>query len=117
MASLSYEPSRNRWRIQFLGMDGKRRTVNIPTTRARDKGQSKAAALKNHIEELVIAVKSGTTPDPRVQQWLAGVPEGMHAKLLAAGLVPQVVVVSPPERKSSWFSAKQPSFPSMCLAV
>ena len=82
MASLSFDKAKGRWRIQFLAPDGSRRSVSMKATRARDKGQSKAAAFKNHIEELSTAIKSGTTLSPQVDTWVHKLPMKTHAQLV-----------------------------------
>ncbi|GAB5440756.1 MAG: hypothetical protein Fues2KO_11050 [Fuerstiella sp.] len=87
MASLSYEAKNNRWRIQFVAPTGGRKTVSLKATRGRDKGQSKAAVFKNHIEDLVTAVKSGTSIPPAIVSWANGLPIETHDALAAAGLL------------------------------
>ena len=87
MASLSYDEKNNRWLIQFLIPTGGRKSVSMKATRGRDKGQSKAAAFKNHIEDLTTAVKSGTSIPPQVVIWQSKLPDETHAKLVAAGLL------------------------------
>ncbi len=89
MASLSFDKAKGRWRIQFLAPDSSRRSVSMKATRARDKGQSKAAAFKNHIEELSTAIKSGTTLSPQVDTWVHKLPMKTHAQLVDAGLLAQ----------------------------
>lgn len=89
MASLSYNEKHNRWVIQFLAPAGRKSLSMKASVRARDKGQSKAAAFKNHIEELTTAVKSGTSIPPQVATWLDNLPADTHTKLVDAGLVGQ----------------------------
>ena len=92
MASLSYDRTNNRWVLQFKTPLGKRRSVSMKATRGRDKGESKAAVMKNHVEELVNAVQYGNSVPPQVACWV----ETLHTKspkthdqLVAAGLVEQ----------------------------
>jgi integrase len=85
MASLSKRG--NRWIIQFVSPDGSRKTLSLKATRARDKGQSQAAALKGHIEELVTCLKSGTGLSPLLQRWIDGLPDSTHQQLVEAGLL------------------------------
>ena len=91
MASMSYEESRNRWRVQFVGVDGKRRSISMRGTRSRDKGKSKAAVLCSNVEELIATVKSGTSLDTRLLTWLESVPKQQYKILLESGLVNQRV--------------------------
>ena len=87
MASLSHDKKNNRWRIQFVAPDGSRRSVSMKATRARDRGQSKAAVLKGHIEELASSVSSGTRTDSVVQRWIDSLSEKMHVQMVDAGLL------------------------------
>lgn len=90
MASLSYDDTNKRWFIQFLTPSGTRKSLTMKASpRTRDKGMSKAAAFKNHIEELVTAVKSGTSPPTQVVAWMSKLPDDTLAKLVDAGLVDQ----------------------------
>lgn len=59
----------------------------MKATRSRDKGRSKAAALKNHVEELYTAAKTGTTLPPVVAGWIESLPEATHSQLVDAGLL------------------------------
>lgn len=87
MASMSYDQKNKRWLIQFVAPTGKRKSVTMKATRGRDKGEGKAAVMKNHIEDLNTAVRSGTTASPLVAAWVAQLSEAMHAQLVDAGLV------------------------------
>ena len=86
MASLSFDKAKGRWRIQFLAVDGSRKSISVKVTRERDKGQSKAAALKNHVEELTTALKTGTGLSPMLRRWMESVPDATHQQLVNAGL-------------------------------
>ncbi len=87
MASLSYDSKNDRFLVQFQAMDGTRKSLTIKATRGRDKGQSKAAAVKNHIEELSTARKTGTSIPPVVAHWIESLPEATYAQLVDAGLL------------------------------
>lgn len=96
MASLSFDQKKNRWRIQFLAVDGSRQSIGIKGTRARDKGQAKATALRNHIEELAISVRSGTVLDFIVQRWIDSIDSNTYQKMVKAGFLrPRQVVEVP----------------------
>jgi len=90
MASLSYDETNKRWLIQFLTPSGDRKSLTMKASiRSRDKGLSKAAAFKNHIEELIIAARSGTSPPTQVATWVSKLPSDTLTKLVNAGLLDQ----------------------------
>ena len=89
MASMSYDKKNSRWIIQFLSTTGSRKSVSMKATRGKDKGSGKAAALRNHIEELGMAIKTGTSIPPRVVSWAIDLLEKTHSQLVSAGLLKQ----------------------------
>lgn len=89
MASLSYDDKNNRWLIQFQAASGGRKSLSMKATRGRDKGQSKASAFKEHIENLAAAVKYNTSVSPKESAWIADLPDETHSKLVDAGLLPK----------------------------
>lgn len=88
MASMNHDQTNKRWQIQFIAPTGKRKSVSMKATRGRDRGQSKAAVLKNHIEELCTAAKTGTSIPEKVAAWAEDLPDEFHAQLSEAGLLP-----------------------------
>lgn len=86
MASLNTDKTERRHRIQFT-VDRTRYSVSLKFTRAKDQGLSKAAIIKNHIEELVTARKFGTAIGQDLTNWAAKLDESIHQTLVKAGLL------------------------------
>jgi len=80
MASVGNDRN-GRKRLLFVGRDGKRRTVRLGKASAKQ-----AEAVKVKVESLVTAQLSGSMDD-ETARWVAGLDDGMHAKLAAVGLV------------------------------
>lgn len=73
------------WSLQLMSkIDGKegRRTIGLGKVPKRA-----AEAVKLRVEFLVSAHLTGTAPDDDTSRWIAGLPDSMHAKLAAVGLV------------------------------
>jgi len=68
-------------RILFVGIDGKRRAVRIGKA-----SMKQAEAFKVKIENLVGGGYSGSIDD-ETSRWLAALPDKLHARLAAVGLV------------------------------
>lgn len=80
MASITSEPN-GRKSVQFVGVDGKRRTVRLGLASKRD-----AEAVKGRIERLVACQRANLPTDPETTAWLAGVPAELYGRLVAVGL-------------------------------
>lgn len=80
MASIGKEAG-GRKRILFVAPDGKRRTVRLGKTSIKQ-----AEAFKIKLEALVAASFSRSM-DPETARWVGELPDGMHGKLAAVGLV------------------------------
>lgn len=80
MASVSREPNGRRT-IQFVGGDGKRRSLRLGKV-----SQHVAEAIKVKVEALNASVIAGSAFDTDVSKWLASIGDDLHAKLCAAGL-------------------------------
>ena len=82
MASVIDDPN-GRKRIQFVGRNGKRKTVRLGKATARQ-----AEAFKVRLEHLVLAASgvSGNLED-ETARWLADLSDTMYARLAAVGLV------------------------------
>jgi len=83
MASISKEPNGRRT-IQFVGADGKRRSIRLGKV-----SQRTAEAVKVKVEALNAAVITGQVPDDEVSRWLSSLDAAMVDRLAAAGLVPR----------------------------
>ncbi len=81
MASISREPGGRRT-IQFVGGDGKRRSIRLGKVSHRT-----AEAVKVRIEALVVAQITGQAPDDETARWVADRDERMIAKLARVGLI------------------------------
>lgn len=83
MASISREENGRRT-VQFVGPDGKRRSIRLGKV-----PQRVAEAVKLRVELIVSATIAGHAIDDETARWLAGLSDTMTAKLAAVGLVPK----------------------------
>lgn len=83
---MSFEEKNQRWLIQVVGPNG-RKSLSMKSTNGRDKGRSKASAFKNHIENLVVASRTGTSLSEAETVWSINLDDETHGKLVAAGLL------------------------------
>ena len=86
MASINKEPNGRRT-IQFVGADGKRRSVRLGKVPS---GQRKP--LKVRIEHLAIAAATGAPLEPETAQWVEEREPELLEKLAAVGLIPERAV-------------------------
>lgn len=88
MASIADDPNGRR-RILFVALDGSRKAIRLGKC-----DRKSAEAIARHVEALLSA-KMGGQPVPRdTAAWLAGIGDGLKARLAAVGLV------EPPKRAS-----------------
>ncbi len=80
MASISSENNGRRI-IQFVGNDGKRRSIRLGKLSMRQ-----AESVRVKVENLVAAKITGHAPSDEVSRWLAGLDDPMINKLARAGL-------------------------------
>ena len=83
MASITREPNGRRT-IQFVGGDGKRRSIRLGKVSHRD-----ADAVKLHVERLVAASITGHAVPNDTAEWLTTIGGRLCDRLAAVGLVPQ----------------------------
>lgn len=83
MASISRERNGRRT-IQFVGTDGKRRSIRLGKV-----SQKTAEAVKAKVEHLVAAVVTGHALDGETSRWVAALGDDLADKLARAGLVPE----------------------------
>ena len=81
MASVSREKNGRRT-IQFVGADGKRRSIRLGKV-----PQRMAEAVKVKVEHLVAAVETKHALDGETARWVAGLDETLASKLAAVGLI------------------------------
>lgn len=80
-----------RWRIQFVAPDGRPRAVRPPVAMAR----SKAETVQFHVDELLTAAVSGSSPNPATTAWLGTIWPKLRAKLVAVGLAEPLASATP----------------------
>jgi len=83
MASISKDPSGNRT-IQFMGADGKRRSLRLGKVNAKQ-----AEALKLKVETLASAIAAKIPLDSETSAWLGKIGSELAAKLAGVGLMPE----------------------------
>ena len=81
MASISKDKDGTK-RIVFIDANGKRHYVRLGRI-----DMKMAGMVKVHIENLVVAQITSTSPDTPTAQWVASLPEDFHAKLAKTGLM------------------------------
>ena len=81
MASIGHD-SNGRKRILFGSVNGTRKTIRLGKVSAKQ-----AAAFKVKVEDLVAAAAGAKVIEDETARWLADLPDHMHARIAAAGLV------------------------------
>jgi len=81
MASIGHDKNGRR-RILFVDQDGSRKTIRLGKVTAKQ-----AAAFKIKLEALIGSRFTGNMDD-EVSRWVAALPDDVHGKLAAVGLVP-----------------------------
>ena len=76
MASLSYDRTKQRWRIQFVAPDGARKSLGM---RGSEKAKARAQTYKSRVEELLSATLTGTAPAQSLAVWVVSLPDGLTA--------------------------------------
>jgi hypothetical protein len=80
MASISRDPN-GRKRILFKADDGTRKPIRLGKMSLR-----KAEKIKERIEDILAGRRLGRI-DPETASWIASLPDDVHGKLAAVGLV------------------------------
>ena len=83
MASISKDPSGNRT-IQFVGADGKRRSIRLGKVNAK-----LAESFKLKVETLASSVASKIPLDSETSAWLGNIGDDLAGKLAAVGRIPE----------------------------
>ena len=81
MASLTQDDKSGRWTVQFVGRDGKRRSVRLGPQAKRG-----AENIRLKIDELAKAILEDRDPAKEAATWLAQVGEPLRGRLAAVGL-------------------------------
>jgi integrase len=90
MASIIRNEQNKSTRIQFMD-NGERRLISIGQVK-----MDEAHEFKANIEALIKAKRIGQAIGPGVSDWLKALPDDMHARIAAVGLVPARVTVAAP---------------------
>jgi hypothetical protein len=80
MASLIKQPG-GRWKIQFIAADQRRKTLY-----AGRMPKKAAATILAHVEALLAAALSKSSPEAHTATWLGSIPPKFHQKLVRLGL-------------------------------
>ncbi len=83
MASITREANGRRT-IQFVGTDGKRRSIRLGKM-----SQRMAEAIKTKVEHLAAAAESGGPLDSETARWVAEIGDDLADKLAAVSLIPE----------------------------
>ena len=89
MASLSFDESKNRYRIRFLAPDGSRPCLSL-SVRANEKrkgAEKRAHSLLSNLEQLIESRASGRSLDKQLQKWTETLKPGHRKTLLNVGLL------------------------------
>src|SRR3990172_8710402 len=81
MASISHSPNGRRT-IQFVGRDGKRRSIRLGKV-----SQRLAESVQVRVEHLAAAQVTGGAQDGETARWVAVLDSVMYERLVAVGLV------------------------------
>lgn len=84
MASLSKNKKNGTYTVQFVGGDGKRRSVRLGAV-----PKKVAESMKLRVEHLNALVVNRHPMDTETAQWLAGIGDELAGKLAAVGLIPK----------------------------
>ncbi len=107
MASLSYEQDRKRWRIQFFGPDGNRRSFDV---KGSEKARRRAQTVLGMIEELISAAMTRTACSRTTAVWVSVLPDETHQQLASYGLVePRAVSMELGPFLEEWFREREKS--------
>ena len=99
MASITKDRKTGRYFLQYHGgLDGKRKTLRLGKATRKQ-----ADTARRNIEELLACRRTGTAPQPSVQEWLVGLPVRMRRTLQKHGLVEDSVQTCP--KLGEWLNA------------
>ncbi len=82
MASLSLDRKTGRRTIQFIGMDGKRRSIRLGKV-----SKPHAVKVKTHVEELAAAARTGHCFSDETARWLKLIGQQLADRLAEVGLI------------------------------
>ena len=82
MASISHDRKTGRRTIQFVGQDGKRRSLRLGKVNKRQ-----AETVRGFIENLLACKVSGSSPKATTAEWVAGLPNAIRRRLERTDLI------------------------------
>ena len=82
MASISHDRKTGRRTVQFVGPDGRRRSVRLGPASKRQ-----AEAVRVKVEDLAAALVTGHAPSDETSRWVATLPDVLRKRLAAVGLI------------------------------
>ena len=82
MASVTHDKKTGRRTIQFVGADGKRRSIRLGKVSAKQ-----AESAKLHLEDLIACKATGTASKGTTAGWVADLPDTLRRRLERVGLV------------------------------
>ncbi len=82
MASVSHEKKTGRRTVQFVGDNGKRRSIRLGKVNKRQ-----AESAKLFIEDLLHCKVTGTSPKGTTAEWIAGLPDAIRQRIERTGLL------------------------------
>jgi len=82
MASVSHDKRTGRRTIQFVGADGKRRSVRLGKVSKRQ-----AESAKRYVEDLIACRATGTVPKGTTAEWIAALPSSLRGRLERVELI------------------------------
>jgi hypothetical protein len=91
MASLIKMKKTGRWKIQFVNGERRRKTLY-----AGKMPRKAAESIQAHVEALLSAVLSRSSPEAHTAAWLGNIPPRLHDKLVRLGLATPRADEAPP---------------------
>ena len=82
MASISHEKKTGRRTVQFVGDNGKRRSIRLGKVNKRQ-----AESAKLFIEDLLHCKVTGTSPKGTTAEWIDGLPDAIRQRIERSGLL------------------------------
>jgi len=82
VASVSRDAKTGRRTVQFIGIDGKRRSLRLGKVNKRQ-----AETVRAYVEDLVAALITGHAPSDETNRWITNLPDLWRDRLAAVGLI------------------------------
>ncbi|HAU36455.1 MAG TPA: integrase [Phycisphaerales bacterium] len=82
MASISTDKPSGRRTVQFVGVDGRRRSLRLGKVTAKQ-----AETARHHVESMLACLVTGSAVQASTAEWVASAPDNIRGRLERAGLV------------------------------